>query len=48
VPDPFAAVFQPANEYPARVNVFAVRFDATFASWALIVPDPPLLANVTA
>ena len=47
VPPPPATVFHPAKVYPARVNVFAVKLVATFATWSAIDPVPPLELNDT-
>ena len=42
-----AAVFQPENVKPARVNVSAVNAAATLLTSLAIEPVPPLLLNVT-
>lgn len=47
VPEPFAAVFHPANVNPARVNAFAVNAVAIDADCAAITPEPPFASNVT-
>ena len=47
VPDPSAAVFQPANVKPVRVNAFEVSAVADPATWAVIDPTPLLESKVT-
>ena len=47
VPDPFAAVFQPANVYPVRVIVFVVSTAEDSELCADIVSDEPFPLNVT-
>ena len=47
VPEPFAAVFHPANVKPVRVNAFAVKLVADDAVCDDIDPEPPFASNVT-
>jgi hypothetical protein len=48
VPEPLAAVFQPANAYPFREYEFAVRADADDPVWVAIEPEPPFESKTTA